>query len=138
VEGYRQGHQASSGAEEGLRRLPERHRRTAHLPRSTPLPIQVIFLQELNGHPNIVSLLNILKAENNKDIYLVFDFMETDLHAVIRANIMEAVHKKYVLYQYLPPHLGSSRASSTCTPENSSTATSNLPTSSSIPTASPN
>jgi mitogen-activated protein kinase 15 len=59
----------------------------------------VIFLQELNGHPNIVSLLNILRAENNKDIYLVFDFMETDLHAVIRANIMENVHKKYVLYQ---------------------------------------
>jgi mitogen-activated protein kinase 15 len=47
-----------------------------------------------------VSLLNILKAENNKDIYLVFDFMETDLHAVIRANIMENVHKRYVLYQY--------------------------------------
>jgi mitogen-activated protein kinase 15 len=61
--------------------------------------IQVIFLQELNGHPNIVSLFSILKAENNKDIYLVFDFMETDLHAVIRANIMENVHKKYVIYQ---------------------------------------
>jgi mitogen-activated protein kinase 15 len=66
-----------------------------------PPHIQVIFLQELNGHPNIVSLLNILKDENNKDIYLVFDFMETDLHAVIRANIMENVHKKYVIYQYL-------------------------------------
>ena len=48
----------------------------------------MIFLQELNGHPNIVSLMNLLRAENNKDIYLVFDFMETDLHAVIRANIM--------------------------------------------------
>ena len=33
-------------------------------------------------------LLNIIKAENNKDIYLVFDFMETDLHAVIRAKIL--------------------------------------------------
>jgi mitogen-activated protein kinase 15 len=36
---------------------------------------EVIFLQELNGHPNIVTLVNILKAENSKDIYLVFDFM---------------------------------------------------------------
>jgi mitogen-activated protein kinase 15 len=36
---------------------------------------EVIFLQELNGHPNIVTLFNILKAENSKDIYLVFDFM---------------------------------------------------------------
>jgi mitogen-activated protein kinase 15 len=74
----------------------QRTYREVHFPH-----IQVIFLQELNGHPNIVSLLNILKAENNKDIYLVFDFMETDLHAVIRANIMENVHKKYVIYQYL-------------------------------------
>ena len=40
-----------------------------------------------------------LKAENDKDIYLVFEFMETDLHAVIRANILEAVHKQYIMYQ---------------------------------------
>lgn len=78
--------------------------------------MQVIFLQELNGHPNIVSLLNILKAENNKDIYLVFDFMETDLHAVIRANIMENVHKKYVLYQYLLLNIEYLKLSSTCIP----------------------
>jgi hypothetical protein len=26
-------------------------------------------------------LLNVLKAENDKDIYLVFEYMETDLHA---------------------------------------------------------
>ena len=49
---------------------------------------EIMFLQELNGHENIVRLLNIIKAENNKDIYLVFDFMETDLHAVIRAKIL--------------------------------------------------
>ena len=42
-----------------------------------------MFLQELNGHENIIRLLNIIKAENNKDLYLVFDFMDTDLHAVI-------------------------------------------------------
>lgn len=60
---------------------------------------EVIFLQELNGHSNIVSLLSLIKAENNKDIYLVFDFMETDLHAVIRAGILENVHRKYILYQ---------------------------------------
>jgi len=43
-----------------------------------------MFLQELNGnggdyagHENIIRLLNIIRAENNKDIYLVFDFMET-------------------------------------------------------------
>ena len=50
---------------------------------------EIMFLQELNGHENIIRLLNIIKAENNKDIYLVFDFMETDLHAVIRAKILQ-------------------------------------------------
>jgi len=62
---------------------------------------EVMFLQELNGHENIIRLLNIIKAENNKDLYLVFDFMETDLHAVIRANILEEIHKKYIVHQTL-------------------------------------
>eukprot|EP00916_Digyalum_oweni_P021993 GHVL01036448.1.p1 GENE.GHVL01036448.1~~GHVL01036448.1.p1 ORF type:complete len:521 (+),score=73.69 GHVL01036448.1:100-1662(+) len=62
---------------------------------------EIMFLQELNGHENIVKLLNVLKADNDKDIYLVFDFMETDLHAVIRANILEEIHKQYIIYQLL-------------------------------------
>lgn len=60
-----------------------------------------MFLQELNGHENIIRLRNIIKAENNKDLYLVFDHMEADLHHVIRANILEEVHKQYVVYQLL-------------------------------------
>lgn len=60
-----------------------------------------MFLQELNGHENIVRLLNVMRAENDKDIYLVFDYMETDLHAVIRANILEEIHRQYIVYQTL-------------------------------------
>jgi len=62
---------------------------------------EVMFLQDLNGHENIIRLRNIIKAENNKDLYLVFDFMETDLHHVIRANILEEIHKQYIVYQTL-------------------------------------
>lgn len=62
---------------------------------------EVMFLQELNGHENIIRLRNIIKAENNKDLYLVFDHMEADLHHVIRANILEEVHKQYIIYQLL-------------------------------------
>ncbi|KDO34576.1 CMGC/MAPK/ERK7 protein kinase [Saprolegnia parasitica CBS 223.65] len=62
---------------------------------------EIMYLQELNGHPNIIRLLNVVKADNDRDIYLVFDFMETDLHAVIRANILEEIHKKYVTYQLI-------------------------------------
>jgi len=62
---------------------------------------EVMFLQELNGHENIIRLRNIIKAENNKDLYLVFDHMEADLHHVIRAGILEDIHKQYVIYQLL-------------------------------------
>lgn len=54
---------------------------------------EIMFLQELNNHENIIRLLNVMRAENDKDIYLAFEFMETDLHAVIRADILEEVHK---------------------------------------------
>ena len=34
-----------------------------------------------------------MKAENNKDLYMIFEFMDTDMHAVIRAGILEEIHK---------------------------------------------
>merc|ERR1711990_514577 len=60
---------------------------------------EVVFLQELNGHENIIRLQNVIRAENDRDIYLVFEYMDTDLHAVIRANILEDIHKQYIMYQ---------------------------------------
>eukprot|EP00210_Caulerpa_lentillifera_P005220 g4987.t1 len=60
---------------------------------------EIMFLQEVSGHENIIRLLNVLKADNDRDIYLVFEYMETDLHAVIRANILEDVHKRFIMYQ---------------------------------------
>lgn len=62
---------------------------------------EIMFLQELNGHENIVRLTNVLKADNDQDIYLICDYMESDLHAVIRANILEEIHKQYIIYQLL-------------------------------------
>jgi len=62
---------------------------------------EIMFLQELHGHENIIKLLNVLKADNDRDIYLVFEYMETDLHAVIRASILEDIHKQYTMYQLL-------------------------------------
>ena len=62
---------------------------------------EIMLLQELNGHENIIRLLNVIKAENDRDIYLVFEYMETDLHTVIRANILEPIHKQFIIYQLL-------------------------------------
>ncbi|XP_015272460.1 PREDICTED: mitogen-activated protein kinase 15 isoform X2 [Gekko japonicus] len=61
-----------------------------------------MFLQEFGEHPNIIKLLNVIRAQNDKDIYLVFESMETDLHAVIKkGNLLKDIHKCYILYQLL-------------------------------------
>lgn len=60
---------------------------------------EIMFLQELSDHDNIIKLLDVLKAEGDRDIYLVFEYMETDLHAVIRAGILADIHKQYIMYQ---------------------------------------
>ena len=62
---------------------------------------EVMLLQELNGHENIIRLLNVIKAENNMDLYLIFEYMEADLYNVIKANILQDIHKKFIIYQIL-------------------------------------
>lgn len=62
---------------------------------------EVMFLQEMSGHEHIVTLLNVLKADNDCDLYLVFEHMETDLHAAIRAGILQDVHHRYIVWQAL-------------------------------------
>jgi len=60
---------------------------------------EVVFLSQMGNHENIVMLHHVFKADNDRDLYLVFEYMETDLHAVIRANILEEIHKQYIIYQ---------------------------------------
>jgi len=60
---------------------------------------EIMFLQEMVGHEHIVTLLDVLKADNDRDIYLIFEYMETDLHAAIRANILQDIHKQYIMWQ---------------------------------------
>jgi len=62
---------------------------------------EVMFLQEMKGHEHVITLQNVLKADNDRDIYLVFEHMETDLHAAIRANILQDIHKQYIMWQSL-------------------------------------
>lgn len=50
----------------------------------------------------ILRLLNVVAAKNDRDIYLVFEFMETDLHAVIRkGGILQDAHQRYIMAQLL-------------------------------------
>jgi len=62
---------------------------------------EIMLLEELGEHENIIRLHNVIKAENDKDIYLVFEYMDTDLHAAIHAGILEDIHRRYVIFQVL-------------------------------------
>ncbi|XP_006152129.1 mitogen-activated protein kinase 15 isoform X3 [Tupaia chinensis] len=63
---------------------------------------EILLLQEFGGHPNIIRLLDVIRAENDKDIYLVFEAMDTDLNAVIRkGTVLKDIHKRYIFYQLL-------------------------------------
>jgi len=61
-----------------------------------------MFLRQLK-HPNIINLERVIRAKNDKDIYLVFEHMEADLHTLIRENgkslNMEERHKQYIIHQ---------------------------------------
>ena len=62
---------------------------------------RAMFHQEFFGHENIVQLLGIIESENKKDIYFVYEFMETSLFQAIQSNVLEEIHKRYIIYQIL-------------------------------------
>lgn len=42
------------------------------------------------------------RASNNLDIYLIFEYMESDLHNIIKkGTILKDIHKRYVMYQLI-------------------------------------
>ena len=62
---------------------------------------EISFLRQMQGNPHIVELLAVYKAVNNLDLYVVFEILESDVHSVIRANILMDVHKRYIVWQML-------------------------------------
>ncbi|CAD8062416.1 unnamed protein product [Paramecium sonneborni] len=62
---------------------------------------EVMYLQQLTQHENIVKLLRVHRALNMKDFYMTFEYIESDLHKVIRANLLQVQHIIYILYQLL-------------------------------------
>ncbi|KAI0319851.1 Pkinase-domain-containing protein [Amylostereum chailletii] len=58
-------------------------------------------------HENIISILDILQPPNLeefREVYLVQELMETDLHRVIRTQTLSDDHCQYFIYQVRPPY----------------------------------
>lgn len=48
---------------------------------------EVSILNQLD-HENIIKLYRVIKSKNKKDLYLLFEFMEADLHSIVGSNIL--------------------------------------------------
>uniref|UniRef100_A0A7S1KQP0 Mitogen-activated protein kinase n=1 Tax=Percolomonas cosmopolitus TaxID=63605 RepID=A0A7S1KQP0_9EUKA len=59
---------------------------------------EVMLLLNLS-HTNIVKLNNVYRAKNDLDFYMIFEYIESNLHSVIRAGILEEIHQRYIIYQ---------------------------------------
>ena len=62
---------------------------------------EIMYLQAFAAHDNIIRMQHVIKAENGLDVYLTFDYAQTDLLAVVRADVLLPIHVKYVVYQLL-------------------------------------
>jgi mitogen-activated protein kinase 15 len=40
-----------------------------------------------------------MRADNDKDLYLVFEFMEADLHNAIGQKILKDIHNRFIMHQ---------------------------------------
>jgi mitogen-activated protein kinase 1/3 len=66
---------------------------------------EIKLLRHFN-HENIISILDILQPanlEDFKEVYLVQELMETDLHRVIRTQTLSDDHCQYFIYQVRSP-----------------------------------
>ena len=60
-----------------------------------------IIFQEFGDHPNVIRLLNVLKADNDRDIYLVFEFMgKVEFASTLGFLCLAAQLLVYLIFQF--------------------------------------
>jgi mitogen-activated protein kinase 15 len=59
---------------------------------------EIMFLRQFK-HPNIVQIREVIRSVSEKDIYILFEFMDIDLYTLIRENMLGEQHKRYIIYQ---------------------------------------
>ena len=56
-------------------------------------------LEVVQKHDNVVSLYGCLLSPSKWDLYLVLEYMPSDLFTAIRADVLEEKHHPYIIYQ---------------------------------------
>ncbi|CAD8202027.1 unnamed protein product [Paramecium octaurelia] len=62
---------------------------------------EVSFLYQLSHHQNIVRLEKVIQSQNSNDLYLVFEYVSSDLHQVIHSTTLVPIQQRFIIYQIL-------------------------------------
>ena len=59
---------------------------------------EIKYLQKLE-HPNIISLNSFQLSDRSRDLFMLLEFMESDLSSAIRSGVLKEIHKHFIFYQ---------------------------------------
>jgi serine/threonine protein kinase len=60
------------------------------------------FLRHLRGHPNVVSVEDVIVRQNKADVYIVTELMEADLEQIIKSSqVLSTEHVRCLIFQLL-------------------------------------
>lgn len=60
---------------------------------------ELTILLELRGNPLFAQLEDVMRADGDKDLFCVFERMESDLHRGLSALSGTVIHRRYIMYQ---------------------------------------
>lgn len=62
---------------------------------------EVLILRSLQEHPHINHLIEVIRAKNNRDLYLILEYVNTDLTSVFQVQELKYEHMVQITYQLL-------------------------------------
>lgn len=62
---------------------------------------EVVYLQQLGQHENILKLHDVLVSANDQHLYIITDLLDSDLSKAMKCKVLDPVHKILISYQLL-------------------------------------
>lgn len=53
------------------------------------------------NHPNIVKLLDVISSKNQKDLYILFQYIDYDIEKVLKMCSVAPIQRKFIIRQLL-------------------------------------
>jgi mitogen-activated protein kinase 15 len=85
-----------TGKEYALKKIMDAFRNTTDAQRTYR---EVAYMVEFAGHSNVLQLFEVMKSEDHRHLYLVTEFIDTDLKRILTNSVLQSVHKLFIGYQ---------------------------------------